>query len=80
EPALRHRIEEALKTKAVRLARIAATIPKSKAEENVITYEQLQTINPIDMANDIFRRRYGGQEMPEKMRDLLQSVIGGIER
>ncbi|MEG1511796.1 MAG: exonuclease SbcCD subunit D [Bacteroidales bacterium] len=80
EPALRHRIEEALKTKAVRLARIAATIPKSKAEENVITYEQLQTINPMDMANDIFRRRYGGQEMPEKMKDLLQSVIGGIER
>lgn len=80
EPSLRHQIEEALKTKSVRLARIAAATPKRESEAKVITYEQLQTINPIDMATDIFRRRYGGQDMPEKMKTLLQGIIQEVEK
>jgi exonuclease SbcD len=79
EPSLRHNIEEALKTKAVRLARIAAIIPKQEAGTQVITYEQLQTINPMDIATDIFRRRFNGEEMPSKMKTLLQEVIQEIE-
>jgi len=79
EPSLRHHIEEALKTKSVRLARIAAMIPKRETGTQTITYEQLQTINPIDIATDIFRRRFNGEEMPEKMKTLLQEVIQEIE-
>jgi exonuclease SbcD len=79
EPSLRFRIEEALKIKSVRLARIAAVIPKKENESNTITYEELQTINPMDMANDIFRRRFGGEEMPDAMRKLLQTVIHELE-
>jgi exonuclease SbcD len=80
EPSLRHNIEEALKTKSVRLARIVAVTPKQdKEEENTITFEQLQTINPLEIAADIFRRRYGGEEMPEKMKTLLQGVIQEVE-
>ena len=79
EPSLRHHIEEALKTKSVRLARIAAIIPKRETGTPVINYEQLQTINPMDIATDIFRRRFNGEEMPEKMRTLLQKVIQEIE-
>ncbi|MDR3260632.1 MAG: exonuclease SbcCD subunit D C-terminal domain-containing protein [Tannerella sp.] len=79
EPSLRHRIEEALKNKSVRLARIAAVTPKKESEMKTITYEELQTINPMDMATDIFRRRFGGEEMPEVMQKLLQTVIQEIE-
>lgn len=80
EPSLRHQIEEALKAKSVRLARIAAVTPKRETGAKVITYEQLQTINPMDMATDIFRRRFGGEDMPEKMKSLLQGLIQEVER
>lgn len=75
EPSLRHQIEKALEPKSVRLAHINPTTPKSETDIKVITYEELQTINPIDMANDIFKRKYGGEDMPEKMKNLLKSVI-----
>jgi exonuclease SbcD len=78
EPSLRHRIEEALQTKSVRLARVAAVIPKRETETQTISYEQLQTINPMDIATDIYRRRFGGEDMPEKMKTLLQEVISQI--
>ena len=80
EPSLRHQIEQALKAKSVRLARIAAITPKYEIDSKVITYEELQTINPIDMANDIFKRKYGGVDMPETMKCLLQGIIQEIER
>ena len=80
EPSLRHQIEQALRTKSVRLARIAAITPKYETDAKVITYEELQTINPIDMANDIFKRKYGGEDMPEAMKNLLQGVIQEVER
>lgn len=80
EPSLRHQIEQALKAKSVRLARIAAITPKYEIDSKVITYEELQTINPIDMANDIFKRKYGGADMPETMKCLLQGIIQEIER
>ena len=48
EPSYKYKIEEALKGKAVRLAR---------------------------MALDVFKRKYGGTEMPDTMKQLLESVI-----
>lgn len=80
EPSLKHQIEQALEGKSVRLGRIAATFPKRATESKTITYEELQTINPMDMASDIFKRRYGGEDMSEKMKTLLQSVIQEVER
>ena len=80
EPSLRHQIERALKTKSVRLARISAITPKYETGSKAITYEELQTINPMDMANDIFKRKYGGEDMPETMKCLLEGVIQEVER
>lgn len=80
EPSLRHQIDQALKAKSVRLARIAAVTPKRETADKVITYEELQTINPMDMASDIFKRKYGGQAMPDAMKCLLQSVIQEVEQ
>lgn len=75
EPSLRYQIEEALKGKSVRLARIESVIPKGEEDPEMITYEELQTINPMNIASDIFKKRYGGEPMSDAMKELLQSVI-----
>lgn len=76
EPSYKYKIEEALKGKAVRLARIVAVLPPKKASGIAGTsYEELQTIRPLDMALDVFKRKYGGAEMPDSMKQLLENVI-----
>lgn len=76
EPSLRHQIEEALKTKSVRLARLAAIKPETRHEnKNTITYEVLQTINPMQIATEVFIKNFGGDDMPTSMKELLQQVI-----
>jgi exonuclease SbcD len=80
EPSLRSRIEEALHNKSVRLARIAAVTPKSEKEITHITYDELQSINPVEMAADIFRRRYGGEDMPDEMMKLLLIAVREAEQ
>lgn len=77
EPSMRNQIEDALLGKAVRLASAVPFRLKSDRESKVITYEELKTINPMEMADDIFASRYGS-EMPEKMKSLLQTVIHEI--
>lgn len=77
EPSMRNQIEEALLGKAVRLASAVPFRVKSDRESKMITYEELKTINPMEMADDVFLSRYGN-EMPDKMKSLLQTVIHEI--
>jgi DNA repair protein SbcD/Mre11 len=79
EPSLRYRIEEALKDRSVRLARLGAVQAGGNAESRTFTYEELQTITPMEIARMEFEKQYGGEEMPETMKNLLQSVIQEIE-
>lgn len=80
EPSLRVQIEKALEGKAVRLARVEAKMCGSESTERTISYEELQKINPLDMATDIFKRKYGGDTMPKTMQGLLETVIREVER
>ena len=80
EPSLRHQIEEEIKNKSVRLARIEAVTLRNEADPVTITFEELQTINPEVMAERIFEQKYGGEEMPENMKQLLRQVIREVER
>jgi exonuclease SbcD len=80
EPSLRFHLEEALKNKSVRLARIAAVTQGKTGETKTFTCEELQTIRPLDMAVDIFRRRFGGEDMPGAMKKLLLNVIRDVEQ
>lgn len=80
EPSLRTQIEKVLEGKAVRLARVEAKMCGSESSERTISYEELQKINPLDMATDIFKRKYGGDAMPETMQGLLETVIREVER
>jgi exonuclease SbcD len=79
EPSLRFKIEEALKTKAVRLTRITSDTTRKAEGQTITTYEELQTINPLTIAVDIFKNRYGGDDMPENMKSLLEKVIREID-
>jgi exonuclease SbcD len=80
EPSLRYRIEEALKNKSVRLARITAFTPAGGKEAPRIGGGELQSVDPMEMAADIFRKRFGGEEMPDGMKILLQKVIREAEQ
>lgn len=77
EPSMRNQIEKALQSKAVRLATAVPFRVKSNKESKVITYEELKTINPMEMADDVFTSHYGSK-MPDKMKSLLQTIIHEI--
>lgn len=77
EPSMRNQIEEALQGKAVRLASAVPFRKTTTIDSKIITYEELQTISPTEMATDVFLKKYGS-EMPEKMKSLLQKVIHDI--
>lgn len=75
EPALRHTIEEALKGKAVRLTRVEAVVKQNETSQSRITFDQLKTISPIEIAQDVFGKKYGGNTMPQEMEELFVKAI-----
>ena len=78
EPSLKYQIEEALKTKAVRLAQIHASTNTSRLKKPSITYEKLKSIQPLDMALEVFQQNYGGADMPEAMQSYLHQIIDEV--
>lgn len=80
EPALRHTIEEALKDKAVKLTRIEAVIKQHETEQSTITFEQLKTISPLEIAQDLFGKKYGGNKMPQEMEELFIKAIEEVQK
>ena len=79
EPTLRYQIEQALDDKAVRLARLQQVTEGKSTERQIISYDELKNINPTEMANDVFKRKYGGETMPTAMQQLLEQVIKEVE-
>lgn len=80
EPSLRNKIEKALENRAVRPTRIEAVTEQGTGNLSVpYTYEELKRIQPIELATDIFKQRYGGEDMPENIKELLIEVIREVE-
>lgn len=75
EPSLKHHIEKALENKAVRLARLYARTSQCENIVSSFSTQDVQEIDPMEMANDVFKRRYGGENLPQAMKILLKSVI-----
>ena len=75
EPALRHTIEEALKGKAVRLTRVEAVVKQNETSQSRITFDQLKTISPLEIAQDVFGKKYGGNTMSQEMEELFIKAI-----
>ena len=78
EPELRRRIEEALAGRSVRLTRIEA-VATGCADADAAVSPDLQGISPMEMALEIFRRRYGG-DMSEGMQNLLGQAIAEAQQ
>lgn len=76
DPAFRHRVEEALRGKAVRLTSIVPSYPRKEgeAEEKALSYDDLRRIAPLDMLRHTFAARYGG-ELPEEIETLFNEVM-----
>lgn len=77
EPSMRNQINEALKNKSVRLTSAVPFRQKGTGTDKSITYEEMKAINPMDIAEDIFLKKYNNP-MPEGMKTLLQSVISEV--
>lgn len=76
DPSMKYKIEQALEGKRVRLARIIAVTPEySEASHKCITYEELQALQPSDMARDVYKRKYGGNDMPQSLCSLFEEVV-----
>ena len=75
DPGFRHRVEEVLADKKVRLTSIVPSYPKR--EEDLIrplSYSDLQRIDPLDMLRCAFTGKYGG-ELPEDIESLFKDVM-----
>lgn len=80
EPSMRYQIEEALKGKSVRLARISAITQEYRKENNTTNLRDLQETSPMDIAEKIFEQQYGGERMPDSMKKLLHEIIEEVGR
>lgn len=76
DPGFRHRVEEVLADKAVRLASILPSYPKQPQREEIcpLSYADLQQIAPLDMLRHAFTSKYGG-ELPEELEELFNHVV-----
>lgn len=80
DTSYKYKIESALQGKAVRLARVVAVMPALKSTGiSAASYEELQSLHPVDVALDYYKRRYGEQEMPAAMKQLLEEVVKEVE-
>jgi exonuclease SbcD len=78
EPSIRYRIENALKSKSVRLACIVPTrISTNERPSKDINYNDLKEIDPLEIARIAFRNQYS-EEMPQNLQKLLQNLISEI--
>lgn len=75
DPGFRHRVEEALADKAVRLTSIIPSYPKREDEEDFrpLSYTDLQKIDPLDMLRHAFTNRFGG-DLPEELEQMFNEV------
>ncbi|MCD8269043.1 MAG: exonuclease SbcCD subunit D C-terminal domain-containing protein [Parabacteroides sp.] len=76
DPGFRHRVEEMLADKAVRLTSIVPSYPKREDDDTVspLSYNDLQRIDPLDMLKHAFTSKYGG-ELPGEIESLFNNVM-----
>lgn len=76
DPGFRHRVEEVLETKAVRLTSIVPVYPERPMSEQAgsLSYGDLQRIDPLDMLQHAFEQKYGS-DLPEEIAGLFKEVV-----
>lgn len=80
EPALRHKVETALKGKNVKLARIDKIYPASSKEKNeFISQEKLNELQPAEIFEKAYRSRYY-TDVPDDLAQLFRQVTQEINQ
>lgn len=76
DPGFRHRVEEVLEGKAVRLTSIVPSYPQRQGEEagSALADRDLRKIDPTDMVRQAFAAKYGC-ELPAEMEELFNEVM-----
>ncbi|MCC8093980.1 MAG: exonuclease SbcCD subunit D C-terminal domain-containing protein [Tannerellaceae bacterium] len=76
DPGFRHRVEEILSTKAVRLTSIVPSYPKQEKDSLLqpLSYTDLQKIDPLVMLEHTYSAKYGS-ELPEEIKELFHEVM-----
>lgn len=76
DPGFRHRVEEVLEKKAVRLTAIVPVYPERKGTDEIaaLSYGDLQRIDPLDMLQHAFMQKYGGA-LPDEIGELFNEVL-----
>lgn len=76
DPGFRHRVEEALEGKAVRLTSIVPSYLQRQGEEaeQPLASRDLRKIDPADMVRQAFAAKYGC-ELPAEMEELFNEVM-----
>lgn len=80
EPALRHKIDEVLKYKNVKLARIQPHYPtrKSSSSEKIST-ELLDELQPVDVFTKSYFAKYN-TEVPQHLMQLFQQTVNEVNQ
>jgi len=76
EPGLRHKVEQAIVGKQVRLARIDIRYPEQKnsAERNEpVSLDKLQSLRPIDVLTKVYESKYASS-VPKELTELFNEV------
>lgn len=80
DPGFRHRVEETIKDKAVRLTSIVTSYPKNETTDTIspLTFSDLQSISPVTMLEHAFTAKYGN-ELPEEIKELFNNVVKEVQ-
>lgn len=76
EPGLRHKVEQAIADKHVRLARIDTRYPVQKdptEREQILSSDELQSLKPIDVFAKVYESKYANN-VPEELMALFNEV------
>lgn len=79
DPTMRTQIEDAIKGKAVRLARIEAVSEKKEGEKQVVTYEDFKKTPPNELIEDLYMNLFS-KEMPEAAKNILNEIIEEVTK
>ncbi len=78
EPALRHKIEEVLKFKNVKLARIQPHYLQNESVSNIaVSHELLHELQPVGIFSKSYQAKYS-TEVPEHLMHLFQQTVNEI--
>lgn len=77
DASLRQQIEDAVEGKAVRLTRIVTSTVATQYEQQgaTMTYDEFKRKDPVEIMQEIYKKKCKGEEMPVHLLDKLNKVI-----